>query len=199
MNYYCPINKAKVALKTQNDWPTPVQINGSPYCFLHLQPYSQLLTRPAAGTHLALSATIRVVFDCHVATEGVLLPSPAISNLNAKSFWLDSGLKLRIFDASRYCESLNLKLVLQDVFDGKRKCFMGPKNNSFIWNRTLANGVSENYQIYFTITNAFAGGALMYVQSAFVRINPTYSPRETETFVGLYRKALKSKKVKGAY
>ena len=194
MNYYCPINKAKVALKTQNDWPTPLSINGFDYCFLHLQPYDQILSRPASGHHLALSISIRVVFDCHVATKSAVPPPPAISILNAEGFWVGSGVKLRIFDAGRYQESLNLRMVLQEVFDGKRKCFQGAKNNSFIWNRTLANGVAENYQIYFTITGTIAGGALMYVQSAFVRIDPTYSPRETETFIGLYRKALNHKR-----
>lgn len=194
MNYFCPINQLELAIKEQNDWPTPLRINNQDYCFLHLSSYDHVATRPATNHRPSLVINIRIVFDCHVATKEISPPFPAISAHNSHHFWVDRGGRMRLFNSDRYAESLQLRAVLQEVFDGKRKCYRGGKNNSFIWNRVAANGVSENYQIYFTITKNSLGGVLMYIQSAFVRHGPTYEPRNDETFIALCIKALNHKR-----
>lgn len=155
-------------------------IDGVSYNFTHLRSFDMPLLRPARGEWEEFRATVRVVFDCHVVTEGV---EHIVRNHSA--YWLDTGGKGRKFVPERYRYSLTLPDLLTALPTGKIKCYIAKRDNYMVWEEGEGED-KAHYQAFFDIykpANQPADGShllILYVQSAYLKDDPYARQRKNE-------------------
>lgn len=155
-------------------------INGATVSFAHLRSFDLPFSKPAIGFLPELSATIRVVFDCHVVTakHTHLEKGPA--------FWQDAGGHCRVFDQARYDKSHNLPGVIASLPSGQTSCYVGKHNNYMVWKPAGAAPSDPHYQAFFDIYRP-AGHTdllILYVQSAYLKDKPLPVQRDRKKAFG---------------
>lgn len=144
----------------------------------HLLPFDMVLSRPAKGNLPPFSVSIKVVFDCHVVTEGDEAVSPHDVEDDDR-YWIDSGGRARLFHADRHQLSFSLPGMIQGLTTGQTKCYGAKSNNYMVW-RPLGTGKDDpHYQVFFDLYRPKnAPKLVMYVQSAYVKDIPLSVQRE---------------------
>jgi hypothetical protein len=150
-----------------------------------------------------MAIDIRVVFDCHVATEKFKRPDHD-HLVDPQFFWTDAGGYRRVFHAGRFALSQDLPAMVQGLTNGQTKCYGAQKNNYMIWKPQGAAGLSgPHYQVFFDLyrTNEPQPRLVMYIQSAYLKDIPLGVQRENvkvfaslcSTLMGLIPKKTKGK------
>lgn len=156
----------------------PRVIGGVTYTFDHLLPFEMTVERPARGDLPSLRVDVRVVFDCHVVTEGVGKSAWKNSPWDA-SIWVDSGGRERQFNHSRYIRSLGLPMLIKGLTTGQSRCYVASAHNYMVCEQPGMLGATEYYQVYFDLYRPTSESRLvMYVQSAYVKNHPQAASRQ---------------------
>lgn len=159
-----------------------------------------VVSRPARKELPALCVPVRVVFDCHVVTEGASLHD-SVASTDRASVWIDSGGRMRIFNNARYIQSLRLPALIKGLPRGHTKCYVASAHNYMVCEQLGRDGVMESYQVYFDLYRPGTEARLvMYVQSAYVKDQPgAASRRHAKPFATLCaeKAGIVAKKPKG--
>lgn len=159
------------------------EINGELVSFTHLRSFDMPFSKPASGLLPELSATIRVVFDCHVVTKKHthLEKGPA--------FWRDAGGHCRVFDRTRYDKSHDLPGIITSLPSGQIRCHVGKQNNYMVWKPVGAARDDPHYQSFFDIYRPVGHTHLLilYVQSAYLKDEPLAVQRARKKAFGKIR------------
>lgn len=149
-------------------------INGRAFSFRHLRTFDISFEKPAKGPLPALSAIIRVVFDCHVVTEKstIVATGPA--------YWLDRGGHCRKFAESRYLRSLELPTIVMALVADAIPCYRAKYNNYMVWKPPADGDGDSPYLLFFDLYRSPHEGRLLilYLQSAYLKDSPGGMRRE---------------------
>lgn len=155
-------------------------IDGEHYRFQHLRTHDLVFRKPAKAALPELTASIRVVFDCHVVTEKwpVMAEGPA--------FWLDKGGHCRRFNQQRYLKSFALPDIVAALVRDEIACYRARHRNYMVWQSPSDLNGDAPYLLFFDLYRSPREPAVLvlYVQSAYHKDNPGGIRREHRVIFG---------------
>lgn len=139
------------------------------YHLEHLHPFSFDLVVPAKDGKAERSYRLNVVFSLHcfsrAPTEGEEIP--------AELAYSDSR-ETRIFDTERYGHSRLLPEIVRTLAD--RPCFHDTHGNFYVFEVVEADGTTQFYSVFFTLSKAGKKAGLnLYISSAHMRTERPYA------------------------
>ena len=140
----------------------PLTVEGAPWTFEHLEPFSFPYTIATAGATVSLF--VDVTFSCHCFTRK---PAPGAS-LPANEWLFRTDREVRILDRQRYDHSRQLLPSVIHCFDDRKILFASTENYITV-EATDTNGVAGYYQVFFTVLRkeGVRARVALTVQSAY--------------------------------
>lgn len=160
------------------------EIEGKTVTFNHLRSFDMAFQKDPVGNLPSLSATIRVVFDCHVVTGKHRCEEDGEDHHLGPQYWQDTGGNCRIFDQARYDKSHTLPTIISTLPQGTISCYVGKQNNYMVWKP--ADAGDAHYQAFFDIYKSAKHQSLLvlYVQSAYLKDQPLAIQRDRKKAFG---------------
>lgn len=123
--------------------------------------------RPPEGTKPAERYEVEVIFGLHCFTRNPR-PGEAVD----ASLVYPNNYEVRIFDTSRYEQSLRLLEIIRSLPSNKPR-HNGGRGNFFVIEITTDDGQTIEYNIFFKVRKVAKGQLQLFVESAFLR-DPAY-------------------------